>query len=313
MAQKKQFLSFVIPIRDEEESLKQLVSEIKAASKNVAKRYEILFVDDGSVDKSFKVIKSLKKVHIQIKCLRLRGNFGKSSAFMAGFKHAKGDIIFTLDGDLQDNPKEIPKFLNEINSGFDLVSGWKKKRYDPITKTIPSKLGNAVTRIFTGVKIHDLNCGFKAYKKEVVKNLNLYGELYKFIPIIASKQNFKLTEVIVEHRARIHGKSKFGWERNIKGIMDLITIIFLTGFVRRPGHFFGSIGFVIFTPGFLIGLYITYLRITTGTIDYRFPLLFLGALLMMVGIQLISTGLLAEMITFNKEKQNPDDFIIERI
>lgn len=312
MATKKKFLSFIIPIKDEEESLEKLVKEIEAVAKITAKKYEVIFVDDGSSDESIRVIKKIKRANRYIKCLKLRGNFGKSIALMAGFKYAKGDIIFTLDGDLQDNPKEVPKFLEKINKGFDLVSGWKKKRYDPITKTVPSKIGNSLTRILTGVNIHDLNCGFKAYKKEVVKNLKLSGELYKFIPIIASKERFKVTEVIVEHRKRVFGKSKFGWERNTKGVLDLITVIFLTSYLRRPGHFFGTLGIAFFIPGFLIGLYITYLRVTTGTIDFRYPLLFLGALLMIVGVQFISTGLLAEMINV-KEDSNIDSYITQVI
>jgi len=270
-------------------------------------------VDDGSIDKSFQVIKKLKKTNKQVRCIKLRGNFGKSIALMSGFKYARGDIIFTLDGDLQDNPKEVPKFLKKIAEGSDLVSGWKKKRYDPISKTIPSKIGNYLTRMLTGVGIHDLNCGFKAYRKEVVKNLKLSGELYKFIPIIASKDRFKVTEVIIEHRKRIYGKSKFGWERNIKGLLDLITVFFLTSYLRRPGHFFGTLGILFFTPGFFIGLYITYLRLATGTIDYRYPLLFLGALLMIVGVQFISTGLLAEMINAGRDDSLSDSYITEVI
>lgn len=313
MAQQKPFISFIIPIKDEEKSLETLLREIKAVAKNTAKKYEVIFVDDGSEDESIKVIKKLKKADRRVKCLKLRGNFGKSIALMSGFKYAKGDIIFTLDGDLQDNPKEVPKFLEKLNQGYDLVSGWKKKRYDPVSKTIPSKIGNYLTRLLTGVNIHDLNCGFKAYRKEVVKNLKLSGELYKFIPIIASKDRFKVTEVIVEHRKRVYGKSKFGWERNIKGLLDLITVFFLTSYLRRPGHFFGTLGIIFFTPGFLIGLYITYLRLTTGTIDYRYPLLFLGALLMIVGVQFISTGLLAEMINAGQNDSAVDSYITEII
>lgn len=306
-------LSFIIPVRDEEKNIPKLVMEILSVTKKIKKSYEIIFVDDGSTDQTFRVIKSLSKKYKTIKALRLRGNCGKSIALSAGFSQTKANIIFTLDGDLQDNPKEVPLFLNKISEGYDLVSGWKKKRYDPLTKTLPSKIGNMLTRSLTGVKIHDLNCGFKAYRKEVIRNLNLHGELYKFIPIIAYKQNFKVAEVVVEHRPRIFGKSKFGWERNLKGVLDLITVVFLTGYLRRPGHFFGTIGFVFFVPGFFIGLYITYLRITLGTIDYRYPLLFLGALLMIVGIQFISTGLLAEMIENAKQNQSLDNFIIEKI
>lgn len=313
MVQKKIFISFVIPIKDEEKSLAQLVKEIASECKKIKLNYEIIFVDDGSEDGSFNEIRNLKKANKKIKCLKLRGNFGKSVALMAGFKYAKGDIIFTMDGDLQDNPKEISKFLDKLYSGYDLVSGWKKKRYDPLTKTIPSKIGNFMTRILTGAKIHDLNCGFKAYKKVVIKNLNLSGELYKFIPIIASRDRFKITEVVVVHRKRIYGKSKFGWERNIKGILDLITVFFLVGYIRKPGHFFGTIGIAFFIPGFLIGLYITYLRLTLGTIDYRYPLLFLGALLMIVGIQFVSTGLLAEMINSTKGPADIENLITDRV
>ena len=306
-------LSFVIPIKDEEETIAELSSRIIKACKKLKKSYEIIFVDDGSIDNSFKNVKKLSKKNNRIKGLKLRGNFGKSIALSAGFSKASSDIVFTLDGDLQDDPKEIPLFLEKINDGFDLVSGWKRKRHDPISKTLPSKIGNSLTRFLTGVTIHDLNCGFKAYRKDVVKNLDLHGELYKFIPIIAQKQNFKITEVEVEHHPRIYGKSKFGWERNLKGLLDLITIVFLTGYLRRPSHFFGTLGIGFFIPGFLIGLYITYLRLTTGTIDYRFPLLFLGALLMIVGIQFISTGLLAEMIITTRTKIETDNYIVEKV
>lgn len=306
-------LSFIIPVRDEEKNILKLVEEISAAVKKIRQNFEIIFVDDGSTDQTYKVIKSISRKNHNVRAVRLRGNCGKSAALSVGFSKARANIIFTLDGDLQDNPKEIPLFLQKISEGYDLVSGWKKKRYDPLTKTIPSKIGNFLTRSLTGVKIHDLNCGFKAYRKEVIKNLNLHGELYKFIPIIAYKQNFKVTEVIVGHRPRIFGKSKFGWERNLKGILDLITVVFLTGYLRRPGHFFGTIGFAFFLPGFLIGLYITYLRLTLGTIDYRYPLLFLGALLMIVGIQFISTGLLAEMIENSRQSQNFENYIIDEI
>lgn len=313
MAKKLPFLSFIVPVKDEEKSLEKLLGEIVEVAKINAGKYEIIFVDDGSIDKSFQVMKQLKRANRRIKCVKLRGNFGKSIALMSGFRYARGDIIFTLDGDLQDNPKEVPKFLKKIDEGFDLVSGWKKKRYDPISKTIPSKIGNYLTRLLTGVGIHDLNCGFKAYRKEVVKNLKLSGELYKFIPIIASKDRFKVTEVIIEHRKRIYGKSKFGWERNIKGLLDLITVFFLTSYLRRPGHFFGTLGIIFFTPGFLIGVYITYLRLTIGTIDYRYPLLFLGALLMIVGVQFISTGLLAEMINAGSNDSVVENYITEVI
>jgi len=295
-------LSFVIPAKDEERSVEPLYREIVGVVKKLKKNFEIIFVDDGSTDNTFENLKRLHKRDKRIKIIRLRGNFGKSVALQAGFEEARGDIIFTLDADLQDNPKEIPKFLKELELGYDLVSGWKKKRRDPATKVISSRIFNFTTSLFTGVNIHDTNCGFKAYRREVVENLNLYGELYRFIPVLAAKQNFKVGEIVIEHRARKYGKTKFGWERNVKGLLDLITIVFLTGYLRRPGHFFGTLGLISFFFGFLIGLYITYLRVTTGSIQFRHPLLFLGMLLMIIGIQLVTTGLLAEMLVHSRHK-----------
>lgn len=300
--QKNSFISFVIPARNEEKSVATLYQEIVTSVKGDINNYEVIFIDDGSTDKTFRVLADLHRLYHNIKVIRLRGNFGKSVALQTGFEIAKGEIIITLDADLQDDPKEISRFVTEINKGYDLVSGWKKKRYDPISKTFPSGIGNWLTRILTGVKIHDLNCGFKAYRKNVTSSLHLYGELYKYIPVLATRQNFKVTEIVVEHRKRKFGKSNFGWKRNIKGFLDLLTVVFLTGYLNRPGHFFGTFGLISFFFGFLIGLYITYLRITTGTIQYRHPLLFLGMLLMIIGVQLVSTGLLAEMLTYSNEK-----------
>lgn len=298
------YLSFVIPAHNEEESVSELYDEIVKVTNKSGKTYEIIFIDDGSTDKTYNALKNLHQIDKKVKVLKLRGWFGKSISLQAGFEQAAGEIVITMDADLQDNPKEIPKFIAKIKEGYDLVSGWKKKRYDPISKTFPSKIGNWLTRVLTGVKIHDLNCGFKAYRKEVTDNLHLYGELYKYIPVLAEKQKFKVTEVIVEHRKRRYGKSKFGWNRNIKGFLDLLTIVFLTGYLSRPGHFFGTLGFISFFFGFAIGLFITYLRITTGSIQNRHPLLYLGMLLMIVGIQLITTGLLAEMfVNFNQRKK----------
>mgnify|MGYP001601932564 CR=1 FL=1 len=299
---KKPTLSFVIPTKDEEKSVLPLYEEIIKELMELGNPYEIIFIDDGSVDNTFKELSILSKKDRRVKILQLRGNFGKSVALSVGFDNANGMIIFTMDGDLQDDPKEIPKFLQKINEGYDLVSGWKQKRHDPISKTFPSKVGNFLTRALTGVKIHDLNCGFKAYRREVVNNLNLYGELYKFIPILVAKQNFKVGEVAIRHRERRFGKSKYGWERNTKGFLDLLTVVFLTGYLRRPGHFFGTFGLLSFFIGFLIGSYISFLRITTGSIQNRHPLLLLWMLLMIIGVQLISTGLLAEMVIYSKQK-----------
>lgn len=308
------YLSFVIPVKDEEKSIEKLYGEIKTICQKIKKEFEVIFVDDGSTDQSFIIIKKLSRKNKNIKAIKLRGNFGKSVALQVGFSKTRGNIIFTMDGDLQDNPKEVPKFLKKIKEGYDLVLGWKQKRHDPVfSKVIPSRIMNFLARTLTGISIHDTNCGFKAYKKEVVENLNLYGELYRFIPILAAKQNFKIAEVIVEHRQRQFGKTKFGWSRGIKGILDLVTVVFLTGYIQRPGHFFGSLGLLSFFIGFLIGIYISYLRLTTGSIQYRQPLLFLGILLMIIGIQLISTGLLAEMIIAARGKFDYEKNIISKI
>ena len=303
-------LSFVIPAKNEEDSVKILHEEIVEIVSKIKKSYEIIFIDDGSTDNTFLKLKELNQTNPCVKVIRLRGNCGKSAALQSGFNLAKGEIVFTLDADLQDNPKEIPAFLDKIEEGYDLVSGWKKTRHDPsITKVLPSRIVNLLARKLTGIKIHDTNCGFKAYRSEVIQSLNLYGELYRFIPIIAAKQNFKVGEVVVDHRPRKYGKTKFGWSRGIKGLLDLLTVIYLTGYVKRPGHFFGTLGSVSFSFGFIIGLYIASLRFATGTIQDRQPLLFLGVLLMIIGIQLVSLGLLGEMITYWRQKDNADKII----
>lgn len=306
-------ISIVIPVKDEEGSLIALHDEIINSLAPLKKSYEIIFVDDGSLDNSLNILKSLHKKNPKVLIVAHRGNFGKSIAFKSGFDIAKGKIIITMDADLQDNPKEIPKFINLLSDGYDMVSGWKKIRHDPFSKTFPSKIGNLLTRLLTKVPVHDLNCGFKAYKREVIENINLYGELYKYIPVLAQNENFKVGEIVVEHRARKWGKSKFGWQRNIKGFLDLLTVVFLTGYLKRPAHFFGTFGILSFGIGFIIGLYITYLRITTGSIQYRQPLLFLGMLLMIIGIQLITTGLLAEMLLNLNQDRQKQNVIKERI
>ncbi len=299
----KTYFSFVVPAKNEEDSVEVLYREILQAVEPLKKSVEIIFIDDGSTDGTFSRLENLHRKDSRVKVIKLRGNFGKSVALQEGFNRVEGNIIFTLDADLQDDPKEIPLFLEKLEKGFDLVSGWKKKRNDPsLSKVLPSRILNFLTNILTGVGIHDTNCGFKAYRKEVIESLNLYGELYRFIPVIAAKNNFKVGEIVVEHRPRKFGKTKFGWSRGVKGILDLLTVVFLTGYMRRPGHFFGTLGLLSFFLGFIIGLYITYLRLTTGTIQDRQPLLFLGMLLMIIGVQLIATGLLAEMITYWRQK-----------
>ena len=307
----KPTLSIIIPAKNEEKSISLLYSQIVTEVKKLQKSYEIIFIDDGSTDSTFEEAKKLNKKDKNVKIIRHRGNFGKSIALQSGFDASRGEIVITMDADLQDDPKEIPNFIKKIEEGYDLVSGWKKKRKDPITKIIPSRIVNLAVQVLTGVKIHDINCGFKAYKKEVVKDLNIYGDLYRFIPVLADRKKFRIAEIPVNHRNRRFGKSKYGWRRFISGFLDLLTIFFLARYLRRPGHFFGTFGLIFLSMGFIIGLYITYLRITTGGIAYRYPLLFLGILLIILGVQFVMTGLLSEMIIFFQKKEGPGDFIKE--
>lgn len=309
---KRPRISIIIPAKDEERSILPLYKKITSEIKKLNKTYEIIFIDDGSSDSTYSEIIKITKINKNVKVIKHRGNFGKSTALQNGFDSSRGEIIITMDADLQDDPKEIQNFIKKIEEGYDLVSGWKKKRNDPITKTFPSKVINLAIRILTGLKIHDVNCGFKAYKREVVKNLNLYGDLYRFIPILADRQKFKITEIVVNHKNRVYGKSKYGWRRFISGFLDLLTIFFLTRYLKRPGHFFGFFGIICFSSGFIIGLYITYLRITTGGIAYRYPLLFLGMLLIILGVQFIMTGLLAEMIIYFQKREDFKDSITQK-
>jgi len=304
-------ITIVIPAKNEQDSIVRLYDEIVAALKPVKKTFEIIFVDDGSTDATYSEISKLRVKDKRVKVLKHRGNFGKSVALQNGFKNALGDIVITMDADLQDSPKEIPNFLAKIAEGYDVVSGWKKRRNDPISKTVPSKVINFLVRLMTGLKLHDINCGFKAYRREVLGDLNLYGDLYRFIPIFIHRQNYKVGEMEVEHRSRKFGKSKYGWKRFISGWLDLLTVFFLVRYLRRPGHFFGTLGAFSFSSGFVIGLYIAYLRFSTGTIQNRHPLLFLGMLLMIIGVQLVSTGLLAEMFIFQRPKADYSSAIEE--
>ena len=237
-------LSFVIPVHNEEATLKVLFEKIQVVMfQTEIDSYEVIFIDDGSRDYSWQEITDLASQHPQlIKAIKLRRNFGKSAALSAGFRNAAGIIIFTLDADLQDDPAEIPKFLHHLESGFDLVSGWRKQRNDPLSKTLPSKLFNAVACLLTGVQMHDMNCGFKAYRREVLQSIKLYGELHRYIPALANNLGFKIGEVVVEHHPRKHGKSNYGWERYARGFIDLLTVLATTQYLHKPGHLFGGLG-----------------------------------------------------------------------
>jgi glycosyltransferase involved in cell wall biosynthesis len=295
-------ISVVIPVYNEEGNLRQLYSELSAALSGVvnagrAGSYEILFIDDGSTDKSFDIITELHKKDPSVKALQFRRNFGKSAALSAGFEKAGGDIIFTMDGDLQDDPKEIPNFLKKLDEGYDLVVGWKYKRRDPQTKRVPSKIFNALTAYLTNVKIHDMNCCFKAYRKEAIKNVNLYGELHRYIPALVYWRGYKVSEIKVHHRPRTYGRSKYGPMRLVKGFLDLLTVKFLISYSTRPLHMFGILGLLSTLVGMLLGLYLLFVKFFLNEPIGERPLLFAAMLLIIVGVQMVSMGLLGEMIT----------------
>ncbi|TYT23242.1 glycosyltransferase family 2 protein [Dictyoglomus thermophilum] len=306
-------VSLVIPVKDEEGTLETLYEKILEVLESLNLSFEILFIDDGSTDRSFDIMKQLSQRDSRVKIVRFRRNFGKAAALSCGFEKAKGEIIITMDADLQDDPKEIPKFIDLINNGYDVVSGWKKDRKDPWSKKVPSKIFNKITAWLTGVNIHDFNCGFKAYRNEVVKNLDIYGELYRYIPALAYSKGFRIGEVVVEHHPRIYGRSKYGWERLIKGFLDLFTVVFLTRFLKRPMHFFGGLGLLFFIVGFLINLGLTIYKYTTGALIGGRPLLLFGVLLMILGVQFLSIGLLGEMINNVTHGRKKEYLISEEI
>lgn len=299
-------LSVVVPLLNEEESLPELVLHLEQVLGKIAgKRYEIIFIDDGSTDNSFAVIKQIRARNQRVRAFRFRRNYGKSAALSVGFQNAKGRIVITMDADLQDDPDEIPNLINKIREGYDLVSGWKKKRYDPITKTIPSKFFNFVTSVFSGVKLHDFNCGLKAYRQELVKDLQVYGEMHRYIPALAHWEGYKVTEIPVQHHPRKYGKTKFGISRFLKGFLDLLTVMFTTRFLKRPLHFFGTLGGIFAFAGFVIDLYLLIDWIIGRTYLSNRPLALFGIALIIVGVQLISLGLLGELIAKNMfEKVN---------
>ena len=301
---KRVAVSVVIPLFNEEGSLPVLADELKSVLGSMGMPYEIIYVDDGSTDDSFKILRDLHKKNKRIKVIRLRKNFGKSTALALGFQQASGDIAVTLDADLQDDPAEIPNLVKELKKGYDVVSGWKKRRRDPITKTIPSKLFNYTVRLITGIKIHDFNCGLKAYRQNVIKTIKIYGELHRFIPVLAHWQGFGIGELIVQHRKRKFGKTKFGITRFMKGFLDFITVIFTTRFAARPLHLFGTIGLVSFFTGFIIDAYLTIQWFLGNIALSNRPLLLAGFLLIIVGVQFFAIGLLGEMISRGQNREN---------
>ena len=296
-------LSVLIPLYNEKESIRELTYEITESLEKLSISYEIIFVDDGSRDGSFEEIKTLASTDSRIIGIRFRRNYGKSAALSEGFEISRGNIVMTMDADLQDDPAELPAMIEKLNEGYDVISGWKKNRKDPLTKKIPSRLFNFVTRLMSGVRIHDFNCGLKIYKADVVKTVRVYGELHRYIPVLAKWAGFRVGELVVNHRSRKYGSTKFGASRFFKGFLDLLTVMFLGKYNKNPLHFFGILGGVLFFIGLLINGYLTYQWFGGIWIGNR-PILFLGILMMIVGIQFISLGLLAEMIAAGKDREN---------
>ncbi len=293
-------ISFVVPVMNEQQSIAILFEKLSAQLDSLGQTYEVIFVDDGSTDNTFKELTKLHDEYPEtVRVIRFRRNFGKTPALVAGFSRCRGEVIFTMDGDLQDDPQEIPSFLAKLDEGYDLVSGWKYPRLDPITKTFPSRVFNKLVSTLTGVHLHDINNGFKAYRREVIEDTHfkLYGEFHRFVPVMAQWRGFRVTEIKVQHHPRQFGVSKFGARRFARGLIDLLNVLFLTTFVRTPLRLFGPLGFWTFFAGILIDAYVVIRSyfFNYGPIHNQ-PLLFVGIILMFFGVQFILTGLQSEMI-----------------
>ncbi len=309
-------ISIVIPLYNEDESLPELVAWIRKVMAENSFTYEIILIDDGSSDKSWDVINQLSVGQSDILASRFNRNYGKSAGLSIGFKLAKGEVVITMDADLQDSPDEIPDLYKMITmEGYDMVSGWKKKRYDPLSKTIPTKLFNAVTRRFSGIQLNDFNCGLKAYKNKVIKAVELYGEMHRYIPVLAKWNGFvKIGEKVVEHRPRKYGVTKFGLERFLYGFLDLLSITFVTKFKKRPMHFFGAWGFSSFLLGFFITLWMVGEKFYKAKMNIPVrdvtdqPLFYIALVVLIVGVQMFLAGYLAELMNSDSHKKN--DYLI---
>jgi glycosyltransferase involved in cell wall biosynthesis len=295
-------ISVVVPVYDEELTLAPLYDELAAALDPLARPWEVVFVDDGSSDASFAALTRLHAAHENVRVIRLRRNFGKAAALAAGFAQARFDVVVTIDADLQDDPGEIPRLLAKLDEGFDLVTGWKTKRRDPWLRRALSKVFNAATSRVSGLRLHDLNCGLKAYRAEVLAGVRIYGELHRFLPVLAHYRGFRVAEIPVNHRPRAHGRSRYGPERYLRGFFDLVTVTFIGRYRYRPLHLFGGLGLLLSILGFGVLLYLTVLKATGEAIGHR-PLLLLGVLLVVVGLQFFSLGLLSEMVTSQHEER----------
>jgi dolichol-phosphate mannosyltransferase len=294
-------ISIVIPLHNEERSIALLYDELQAALEPLGQEWEAVFVDDGSVDGSFAALTRLHDANENVRVVRLRRNFGKAAALAAGFSQACGEIVVTIDADLQDDPAEIPRLLVKLDEGFDLVSGWKTRRRDPLRRRVLSRIFNWVTGRMSGLRLHDMNCGLKAYRAEVVRGMPLYGELHRFIPVLAQYRGFRVAELPVNHRPREHGRSRYGVERYIRGFLDLLTVSFIGRYRHRPLHLFGGLGLILGLLGAAILVYLTVVKALGHAIGER-PLLTLGVLLVVVGLQFFSLGLISEMLTSQHEE-----------
>jgi dolichol-phosphate mannosyltransferase len=295
-------ISVVVPVFNEERSVALLYEELQAALDPLEEQWEALYVDDGSTDGTFGALTRLHARNENVRVIRLRRNFGKAAALAAGFAQASGETIVTIDGDLQDDPAEIPRLLAKLEEGFDLVSGWKTRRRDPVTRRVPSRIFNWTASRIAGVRLHDMNCGLKAYRAEVVHGLTLYGELHRFIPVLAHERGYRVGELPVNHRPREHGRSRYGLERYLRGFLDLLTVTFIGRYRQRPLHLFGGLGLGLALIGFVVLLYLTIVKLTGHPIGER-PLLTLGVLLVVVGLQFFSLGLLGELVTSHHEER----------
>jgi glycosyltransferase involved in cell wall biosynthesis len=295
-------ISVVVPVHNEERSIALLHEELQAALDPLDDAWEAVYVDDGSTDGSFGALTRLHAREDNVRVVRLRRNFGKAEALAAGFAQAAGDRVVTIDGDLQDDPSEIPRLLAKLQEGFDLVSGWKARRRDPLSRRVPSKIFNWVAGWMSGVRLHDMNCGLKAYRGEVVHSLVLYGELHRFIPLLVHEQGYRVAELTVNHRPREHGRSRYGLERYLRGFLDLLTVSFMGRYRHRPLHLFGGLGLLLGGTGTALLVYLTIVKLTGHAIGQR-PLLTLGVLLVVVGMQFFTLGLISEMITSHHEER----------
>ena len=300
-------ISIVIPLFNEEESLPELVEWIERVCKEHGYSHEVIMIDDGSSDNSWEVVKELSGKYPAVKAIRFQRNYGKSPALYEGFKAASGNVVITMDADLQDSPDEIPELYKMvINDGFDLVSGWKKVRYDnAVTKNLPSKLYNAVNRRFSGLKLHDMNCGLKAYKRKVIKSIEVYGEMHRFIPVLAKHAGFKkIGEKVVQHRPRKYGVSKFGWERFINGFLDLLSIQFVSRFGKKPMHLFGALGSFTFLTGFIFIIWLIIDKLSNSAPLTNKPAFYMALTTMVIGTFFFLTGFIAELVVRNAADRN---------